>query len=111
MERNSDKIQRYIKGMLFGDELLQFEAEMAVDDELRNLINLQREVYDILNNRMLTTEMESRRSISSNIYTNSDQSRQLEMYSMRFRAVVLTGGILLLSLFFYILYNILNIVL
>ncbi len=51
MENHSEKIQDYIEGLLAGEELTSFEAQLVVDKELRNMVSLQREVYDILNKR------------------------------------------------------------
>lgn len=52
MENHSEKIQDYIEGLLAGEELLRFEAQLAIDKELRNMVALQREVYEILNRRV-----------------------------------------------------------
>lgn len=49
MEDHSDKIQDYIEGLLDGEELTLFEARLAMDNELKNMVALQREVYEILN--------------------------------------------------------------
>ncbi|MBL1407781.1 tetratricopeptide repeat protein [Sphingobacterium faecale] len=51
MENHSEKIQDYIEGLLEGEELVMFEAQLVVDKELRNMVALQKEVYDILNKR------------------------------------------------------------
>ncbi|MCI0921618.1 anti-sigma factor family protein [Sphingobacterium rhinopitheci] len=64
MENHSEKIQEYIDGQLDGDDLLQFEAQLAVDDELRNLLALQKEIHDILSQRVVSKEMEFRGTLT-----------------------------------------------
>lgn len=49
MENHSEKIQDYIEGLLDGEDLIEFEACLSKDNELRNMVGLQREVHTILN--------------------------------------------------------------
>lgn len=65
MENLSEKIQNYIDGHLEGNDLIQFEAQLAVDIDLRNMLALQKEVQEILNKRVVNKEMELRSTISS----------------------------------------------
>ena len=65
MEEYSEKIQDYIEGQLVGNDLVQFEAQLAVDAELRNLLALQKEVYEILAKRIVSPEMELRDTFSA----------------------------------------------
>lgn len=65
MENNTDKIQDYIDGLLEGEELVHFESRMAVDDELRSLVALQKEVHEIINSRMDSNESELRSNLAN----------------------------------------------
>lgn len=65
MDNQIEKIQDYIDGQLTGNELLEFEAQLVVDNDLRNLLALQKEVYIILNKRVVHKEIELRATISA----------------------------------------------
>lgn len=69
MNEHSEKIQDYIQGHLQGEELSQFEAQLAIDLDLRNMLSLQKEVNAILNNHTISIEIESRR-FCNNTFSN-----------------------------------------
>lgn len=60
MEHLTEKIQDYIEGKLQAEELAEFENYLKQDAELRNLVNLQKEVNDILNRRLTSDEADLR---------------------------------------------------
>lgn len=65
MENLTDKIQDYIDGLLQGEDLAHFESQMAVDDELRNLVSLHKEVHTIINRRLDSKEDELRSNLAN----------------------------------------------
>lgn len=64
MESFSDKIQDYIEGTLTQEEILAFENQLHIDSDLRTMVKLQREVHDILNSRINSTEVELRNTLA-----------------------------------------------
>lgn len=60
MEDYSEKIQKYIEGQLRGEELLSFEAQLLIDNDLNNMLILQMEVHEILHSRIVRVQVESR---------------------------------------------------
>lgn len=102
MENHSEKIQDYIEGLLEGEELTSFEAQLGVDKELRTMVGLQREVYDILNRRAhqpegslrLTLEEVNRHYRST---SHSSKRRLTKWLSISAAACLLVVG----SLFFF----------
>lgn len=60
MEDYSEKIQKYIEGQLRGEELLSFEAQLLIDNDLNNMLMLQMEVHQILHSRIISLQVESR---------------------------------------------------
>jgi len=104
MENHSEKIQDYIDGYLEGDELIQFEAQLAVDDELRNMCILQKEVHNILNKRVLSKEMELRGNLNS-FQNNFRYDCNAKIINFRkLIPVVLGFSVLIGGLLFYVFY-------
>lgn len=95
MENNSEKIQEYIDGQLNGDDLLQFEAQLAVDEELRNLLALQKEVHDILNQRVVSKEMEERGTLTA-AFNNFRHNPNANVINIKIVAFVLVTILLLI---------------
>lgn len=101
MENHSEKIQDYIEGLLIGEELSDFEAQMEVDNELRNLVSLQREVYDILNGRVNSEEVAIRQTLSD-VNKRYRETPQTNRFIKRWIPVVAAACILLVgSIFFF----------
>lgn len=101
MEDHSEKIQDYIEGLLVGEELSDFEARMKEDKELRNLVSLQREVYEILSGRVNSKEAEIRQTLSdvNKKYQSTPQNK--ERIKKWFPAVAAACILLIGSLFFF----------
>lgn len=102
MEKHSDKIQDYIEGLLDGDELKAFEAQLVIDNELRNLVALQREVHEILN-RCIPSQQESQKKTLAEVnqrYGNKSTSSSVGIKRW-FPAVVAACILLVGSLFFF----------
>ncbi|TDQ76666.1 tetratricopeptide repeat protein [Sphingobacterium yanglingense] len=102
MENHSEKIQDYIEGLLAGEELLSFEAQLVVDKELRNMVALQREVYDILNRRVHVEDEPLKMTLAevNRRYRSSSSSPKSAV--KRWLPVVVAACLLLVgSLFFF----------
>ncbi|TJZ60725.1 hypothetical protein FAZ15_12125 [Sphingobacterium olei] len=70
MKTSEEKIQDYIDGLLQGEELLAFEQELATDLQLREQLNLHREVQSILARRMNSGEDELRTNLHEAAHAN-----------------------------------------
>lgn len=70
MKTSEEKIQDYIDGLLKGEELLAFEQELATDLQLREQLNLHREVQSILARRINSGEDELRTNLHEAAYAN-----------------------------------------
>lgn len=102
MENHSEKIQDYIEGLLAGEELMLFEAQLAVDNELRTMVALQREVYEILNKRVHTQEGAVKQTLSEVNQRYRNQSKTSTPTIKRWLPAVAAACILLVgSLFFF----------
>lgn len=102
MENHSEKIQDYIEGLLEGDELMRFEAQLAVDIELRNLVALQREVYEILNRRTSSGETSLKQTLAEvNQRYRSEKRSSVPNIKRWFPAVAAACILLVGSLFFF----------
>lgn len=103
MENQSERIQDYIEGQLEGNDLVQFEAQLAVDDELRNLLALQKEVHDILNRRVMSQEMELRGTIASvaNNFRHNPDAKIINIKRI-IMVVVVAFTLIVGSLFFFL---------
>jgi tetratricopeptide (TPR) repeat protein len=83
MENITDRIQDYIDGLLQGEDLAHFENRMVVDEELRNLVRLQKEVHDIINRRLESKEDELRGNLAharANMAKATSPSKMVRMY-------------------------------
>ena len=83
MENLTDRIQDYIDGLLEGAELQQFEQRMEEDQELRDLVELQKEVHEIISRRIESGEDELRENIArarANIATAPKSNKVFKMY-------------------------------
>lgn len=103
MEDHSEKIQDYIEGQLTGDDLLRFEAQLIVDGELRNLLALQTEVYEVLEKRIVSPEMELRATLisSANNFRYSSEPRKVFKFKRLISILVAASILLIGSLFFF----------
>lgn len=102
MENHSEKIQDYIEGLLDGEELMRFEARLAVDKELRNMVALQREVYEILNRRVPAQEDSLKKTLAEVNARYREGSKSSTTGIKRWFPVVAAACILLVgSLFFF----------
>lgn len=104
MEDHSERIQDYIEGQLIGDDLLWFEAQLIVDDELRNLLALQTEVCEILERRILSPEMEHRATLisSANNFRYSSESKKVFKLKRLIPILVAASILFIGSLLFFI---------
>ena len=102
MENYSEKIQDYIEGQLEGEDLIQFEAQLLVDDELRNLLSLQKEVHDILSHRVVSKEIELRETLST-VSNNFRHQTAVKVVNFRKWIPILAAACLLVvgALFFF----------
>jgi len=102
MENHSEKIQDYIEGQLVGDELLQFEAQLIVDDELRNLLALQKDVHDILVRRVMSKDMELRGTLSDaeNNFRHDPNAKVINIKRI-ITVLVAACALFIASLFFF----------
>lgn len=102
MDNLSDKIQDYIDGQLEGNDLLQFEAQLAVDKDLYNLLTLQKEVHDILEKRVVNKEMELRATINtvSNNFRHNPSTKVVELRKIIYYAVAVCA-LIVGSVFFF----------
>lgn len=102
MEYLTDKIQDYIEGNLQGEELQEFETQLANDTEFRNVVALQKEVHAILNKRLNSDEGNLRQTLTeqSNIFRNQPNVKVRNLkpwYAIAAVACVLIFG----TLFFF----------
>lgn len=101
MENHSEKIQDYIEGLLEGNELTDFEAQMEVDNELRNLVSLQREVYEILNGRLRSEDKLVRQTLSD-VNRKYRSKPQAAIITKKWWSIVAAACVLIVgSLFFF----------
>lgn len=100
MEHLTERIQDYIEGLLQGKELEDFENQMQQDVDLRNMVNLQREVYQIINQRLNSDEENLRESL---FYAENEVRMSKKTHSWRpLMAIASAACILLVGyLFFY----------
>lgn len=100
MEHLTERIQDYIEGLLQGKELEDFENQMQQDVDLRNMVNLQREVYQIINQRLNSDEENLRESL---FYAENEVRMSKKTLSWRpLMAIASAACILLVGyLFFY----------
>lgn len=83
MDNLTDKIQDYIDGLLEGAELTQFEQRMEHDEELRDLVALQKEVYAIINQRVAGGEGKLREKLAyarTNMATGTESNKVFKLY-------------------------------
>lgn len=90
MDNHSERIHDYLEGHLAGDDLAQFEERLKIDNDLRNLLALQKEVYEILNKRIVSEEIEFR----SNLSTVTNNFRyNTEAKVINFKKIISCGAV------------------
>ena len=103
MEHLADKIQEYIEGQLRGDDLAEFEKQLHQDKDFKNLVNLHREVHEILNRRLVSNEGDLRNSLlhAESVIRNPQKSLYQKLKPFMFIAsaacVLLVGYLFLFS--------------
>ncbi|NGF55279.1 hypothetical protein G5B35_18300 [Parapusillimonas sp. SGNA-6] len=83
MENRAEKIQDYIDGLLLGEELIQFEKQIAEDEDLKVEVSLQQELQGIIrsrlnsNEKILRTHMQNARILSQSTKGSSKKVYKL----------------------------------
>lgn len=102
MENHSERIQNYINGQMVGEELLQFQAQLTIDADLRNMLVLQKEIYEILESRILNEEVEGRCLMNR---VSNNFRHETGGYLISFRKIMIVSFVMitfLLGLFYMI---------
>ena len=101
MEHLVDKIQDYIEGQLQGQELIDFENHLQKDNEFRNIVNLQREVHEIIHRRLTSNEDDLRATLF-HAENEIRQPHQTFLYRIKpFMAIASAACILLVGYLFF----------
>ena len=100
MENRIEKIQDYIDGLLVGEELVQFEQQMREDDDLRQEVNLQKEVQGIIQGRLDSNEEPLRANLRNARTLSQSGQRSTKVYKLYLPIAAAVCVLIFFSLFF-----------